>query len=111
MLMSATEGSAQVVLSSAGGFGLIPSQGSSPTTGLSRVPKMTEATATELTTVEEKINRYTAMPLSLRCAATARASPSRMLVGTTMITKTNVVSRLWVNCVEEMVGQIWCSPT
>ncbi len=34
-----------------------------------------------------------------------------MLVGTTMITKTTVVSRLWVNCVEEMVGQIWCSPT
>src|SRR5580704_15005920 len=57
MVMRATDGRAQVVLSSAGGVGLIPSQGSKPTTGLSRVPKMTEATATELTTVEEKINR------------------------------------------------------
>ncbi len=57
MVMRATEGSAQVVLSSAGGVGLMPSQGNRPTTGLSRVPKTTEATATELTTVEEKITR------------------------------------------------------
>ena len=57
MVISATAGSAHVVLSSAGGFGLMPSQGRSPTTGLSRVPKTTEATATELTTVEEKIIR------------------------------------------------------
>ena len=35
----------------------MPSQGSNPTTGLSSVPKTTEATATELTTVEEKITR------------------------------------------------------
>ena len=35
----------------------MPSQGSSPTTGLSSVPNTTEATATELTTVEEKITR------------------------------------------------------
>ena len=45
------------MLSSAGGVGLMPSQGRKPTTGLSRVPKTTEATATELTTVEEKITR------------------------------------------------------
>ena len=57
MVMSATAGRAQVELSSAGGVGLMPSQGSSPTTGLSSVPKTTEATATELTTVEEKITR------------------------------------------------------
>src|SRR5271155_2019292 len=57
MVMSATAGRAHVVLSSAGGVGLMPSQGSSPTTGLSSVPKMTEATATELTTVEEKMIR------------------------------------------------------
>ena len=57
MVMSATEGRAQVVLSRAGGVGLMPSQGSNPTTGLSSVPKTTEATATELTTVEEKITR------------------------------------------------------
>ena len=57
MVMSATAGRAQVELSSAGGVGLMPSQGSSPTTGLSSVPKTTEATATELTTVEEKMTR------------------------------------------------------
>ena len=57
MVISATEGRAQVVFSSAGGVGLMPSQGSSPTTGFSSVPKTTEATATELTTVEEKITR------------------------------------------------------
>ena len=57
MVMSATAGRAQVELSRAGGFGMIPSQGNSPTTGLSSVPKTTEATATELTTVEEKITR------------------------------------------------------
>ena len=57
MVMSATAGRAQVELSSAGGVGLMPSQGSRPTTGLSSVPNTTEATATELTTVEEKITR------------------------------------------------------
>src|SRR3984885_10588694 len=57
MEINATAGSAHVVLSSAGGLGLIPSQGKRPTTGLSRVPKITEATATELTTVEEKMTR------------------------------------------------------
>ena len=35
----------------------MPSQGSRPTTGFSSEPKTTEATATELTTVEEKIIR------------------------------------------------------
>ena len=57
IVMSATEGRAHVVLSRAGGLGLMPSQGSRPTTGLSRVPKTTDATATELTTVDEKIIR------------------------------------------------------
>src|ERR1700742_3878422 len=57
IVMTATAGSAQVEFSSAGGFGLMPSQGRSPTTGLSSVPKTTEATATELTTVEEKMTR------------------------------------------------------
>src|ERR1700722_2244817 len=57
MVMIATAGRAQVELSSAGGVGLMPSQGNSPTTGLSRVPNTTEATATELTTVEEKMTR------------------------------------------------------
>ena len=57
IVMSATDGSAHVVLSRAGGLGLMPSQGSRPTTGLSRVPKTTDATATELTTVDEKIIR------------------------------------------------------
>ena len=57
MVMTATAGRAQVALSSAGGVGLMPSHGSRPTTGLSSVPKTTEATATELTTVEEKIIR------------------------------------------------------
>ena len=38
-------------------MGLMPNQGSRPTTGFMRVPKTTEATATELTTVEEKIMR------------------------------------------------------
>ena len=56
-VISATAGSAQVVFSSAGWVGLMPSHGSSPTTGFISVPKTTEATATEVTTVEEKIIR------------------------------------------------------
>ena len=51
------------------------------------------------------------MPLSLRCAATARPSPAKRLMGTTRTTKSKVVTRLWVNSVEVMVGMIWCSPT
>src|SRR3984957_3395815 len=54
MVMTATAGRAQVVFSRVGGEGLIPNHGSSPTTGFMRVPKTTEATATELTTVDEK---------------------------------------------------------
>src|SRR5580692_2996303 len=57
MVITATAGRAQVVLSSTGGVGLMPSQGSRPTTGLSSVPKTTDATATDETTVEEKITR------------------------------------------------------
>ena len=33
------------------------------------------------------------------------------LIGTTRITNTIVVTRLWVNWVEVMVGMIWCRPT
>ena len=51
------------------------------------------------------------MPLSLRWAATASPSPARRLIGTTRTTKSRVVTRLWVNWVEVMVGRIWCSPT
>jgi hypothetical protein len=51
------------------------------------------------------------MPFSLRWAATASASPSMRLIGTTRTTKTIVVTRLWVNCVDVMVGMIWCRPT
>ena len=111
IVITATAGRAHVVLSRAGGVGLIPNHGRRPTTGFKRVPKTTEATATELTTVEEKIMRYTAMPLSFRCAATARAKPRTRLVGTTRTTKTSVVKRLCVNWVELRTGPIWCSPT
>ena len=54
----------------------MPSHGSRPTTGFIRVQNTTEATATEVTTVEEKIVRNTAIPFSLRWAATARARPT-----------------------------------
>src|ERR1039458_3466406 len=57
MVITATAGRAHVMFSRAGGEGLMPSQGSSPTTGFKSVPKTTEATATELTTVDEKIMR------------------------------------------------------
>src|ERR1700677_255466 len=87
MVSSATAGRAQVELSSAGGGGLMPSQGSSPPAGLSRVPNPPAATATELTTVEEKTSRYAAIPLSLRCAATARPSPASRLIGPPSTTK------------------------
>ncbi len=33
------------------------------------------------------------------------------LIGTTRTMKIAVVTRLWVNWVEVMVGTIWCSPT
>jgi len=57
MVMTATAGSAQVGFWRSGGVGLMPSQGKKPTTGFIRVPKTSAATATELTTVEEKIIR------------------------------------------------------
>src|SRR5271154_7053983 len=66
MEMAATDGRAQVVFSSKGGLGLMPSQGKRPTIGFMRVPNTSEATATELTTVDEKMTRKAAMPFSLR---------------------------------------------
>ena len=50
------------------------------------------------------------MPLSLRWAATARASPRMRLIGTTSTTKTSVVIRLWVNWVEVTVGHDLVQP-
>ena len=49
--------SAHVGFSRIGGRGLMPSHGRRPTTGLNNVPKMTEATATDVATVDEKIVR------------------------------------------------------
>src|SRR5207248_7857843 len=40
-----------------GGLELMPSHGSSPTCGSSNVPKITDATATDVATVDEKIVR------------------------------------------------------
>ena len=57
IVMIATPSSARSGFSRIGGSGLIPSQGSSPTTGLNSVPKITDATATEVATVDEKIVR------------------------------------------------------
>src|ERR1039457_4030331 len=57
IVMSATDGSAKVVFSSNGGVGLMPSHGRRPTMGFMSVPNTTAATATELTTVDEKIMR------------------------------------------------------
>jgi len=56
-VMRATAGSAQVGFCKMDGVGLIPSHGRRPTTGFMRVPNTRAATATELTTVEEKITR------------------------------------------------------
>src|SRR5450759_5452206 len=57
IVAKATAGSAQLGLSRIAGVGLIPSQGRSPTWGFMSVPKITEATATDVATVEEKIVR------------------------------------------------------
>ena len=48
---------AQVGLWRMGGLGLMPSQGRRPSTGFMKVPKMTAATATELTAVVAKMVR------------------------------------------------------
>ena len=53
--ITATAGSAHVGLLRIAGWGLRPSQGRRPTTGSISVPNTTAATATELTTVEEKM--------------------------------------------------------
>ena len=55
--MRATAGSAHVGFPRMAGWGSKPSHGSRPTTGSISVPNTTAATATEVTTVEEKINR------------------------------------------------------
>lgn len=56
-LTTDTPTSAHVGFSRMGGWGLIPSQGNSPTTGFISVPNTSAATATPVTTVDEKIVR------------------------------------------------------
>lgn len=53
-----------------------------PTFGLTRPKNTTDATATEVATVEEKIPWKTLMPLSFRCAASASSRPRTSPVGT-----------------------------
>ncbi len=57
IVMIATPMSARSGFSRIGGFGLMPSHGRRPTTGLNSVPKITDATATDVATVDEKIVR------------------------------------------------------
>ena len=60
--MRETAGSAQVGFCRIAGWGSMPSHGSRPTTGSMSVPNTTAATATELTTVEEKAVRNIDIP-------------------------------------------------
>ncbi len=57
IVVTATASSARSGLSRIGGWGSMPSHGSSPTCGFISVPKMTDATATDVATVDEKIVR------------------------------------------------------
>jgi hypothetical protein len=84
--MSETAGRAHVGFSRMAGCGLMPSHGSRPTTGSISVPNTTAATATDVTTVEEKISRNHAIPRIALWAATARRRPPMRPTGTTITT-------------------------
>src|ERR1700683_3959932 len=57
IVVTATAGRARVGLLRIAGLGLMPSHGKSPTSGLIRVPKTTDATATDVAIVDEKMVR------------------------------------------------------
>ena len=86
-MLSPTAGSAQVPSLSRPGFfdaGKMPEKrsDSSPTWGCSRTNQISEATATLVTTVEEKIVRNTPMPRRCLSANTARPTPPMIPAGT-----------------------------
>ena len=109
--MAATAGSAQVGLCRRGGLGLIPSQGKRPTMGFISVPKIMAPTATDVTTVEEKIIRKIPIPLMVLFAATANARPRRRPRGTTITTKRNVDVSDWRNADDESIEVACERPT
>ena len=111
MAMITTAGSAQVGFDRIAGCGSRPSHGSRPTTGSIRVPKTTAATATELTTVEEKMTWKMAIPLSARWAARASIRPPSRPVGTTISTNSSVEIRLWWKAVDDSTSPTWLRPT
>ena len=61
--------------------------------------EISDATATDVTTVDEKIVRNTVMPRSCWCASTARPRPSAMPIGTVSSTNSSVTFKLFVNAV------------
>jgi len=75
------------------------------------VKKITEATATEVATVDEKIVRKMAIPRSRWCASTARPSPRMMPAGTVCSAKRTVTPRLCRSSRELSTSAYWSSPT
>ena len=108
--MTATAGRAQVGFCSTTGWGLMPSHGSRPTTGSISESNTTAATATDVTTVEEKISRRRPCrggPVGGHGQQQAAMRPA----GTTMTTKRSVVTRLWWKLRRGEHLPTWWSPT
>ena len=68
---------------------------------------MSDATATEVTTVDEKIVRNSAIPRRRWCASTASARPSTMPIGTVSRTNSMVTLKLFVNRCEVSTSRYW----
>ncbi len=83
----------------------------SPICGFTSTRKMTDATATEDATVDEKIVWKTLMPRRWRLAATARTMPSTMPTGTVSRTNRIVTERPLRNSSPERTSEYWERPT
>ena len=73
--------------------------------------EINDATATDVTTVDEKTVRKNPMPRILWCASTARSRPSTMPIGTVRNTNSTVTLKLLVNRCDVSTERYCESPT
>ena len=84
---------------------------STPICGCSRTSQISEATATDVATVDEYTVRKKRIPRRCLSASTARPSPITRPAGTVMSAKRKVTPREWRNSLDCNTSQYCCAPT
>ena len=82
-----------------------------PIEGWNRTSHISEETATDVATVDEKIVRNTEMPRMRWWASVASASPQSRPRPTVMKANWNVTQRLWWKSDEPRTSRNWSKPT